>query len=144
MYAAALTFVADVAKWLCHSSVSFSWMGCSTAALRLSHHADSPAICSDNCWLYCLRAAAVAFFPGGGPGGANDGIGVATAPGSAAWSLPRARPTCADQSSPAPVAAGGPGGAHRAARGGRRGALPLRRLSSHCYRRFPAQFTIRL
>src|ERR1700757_383955 len=108
MYAAALTFVADVAKWLCHSSVSFSWMGCSTAAIRRSHHADSPAICSDNCWLYCLRAAAVAFFPGGGPGGANDGIGVAAAPGSAAWSLARARPTYADQSSPATVSTRGP------------------------------------
>ena len=41
MCAAARTFCAEVAKWLCHSSVNFSCTGCCTATMRRSHQSDS-------------------------------------------------------------------------------------------------------
>src|SRR6202453_2093319 len=87
MWAAARTFCAEVAKWLYHKSVNFSWTGCATETMRRSHQSDPTPCCSDSCWLYCLRAAGVAPLPGAW-GSAKEGIGVATAPGSASGSEP--------------------------------------------------------
>ncbi|GAB4900262.1 hypothetical protein MAHJHV33_13020 [Mycobacterium avium subsp. hominissuis] len=83
--AATRTFCAEVAKWLCHNKVSFSWNGWRTTTMRRIHQSDSTLCCSVSCWLYCLRAAGVARLPGGW-GAGRAGIGVASAPGSASGS----------------------------------------------------------
>ena len=77
--AADRTFVAEVAKWLCHPKVSSSTSGFSTATIRRIHHATSWATLSVSCWRRFWRSSREASW-GRGAGVANDGAGAAAAP----------------------------------------------------------------
>lgn len=66
--AAIRTFCADVAKWLCHNNVSFSYSGCPTLIMRRSQHCSSSSFCSARWCRCCLRAFVIAAAVGIGIG----------------------------------------------------------------------------